>query len=449
VPQECSAIGLTDWQRGALAGLSGPFSSIEYFLLNTVGGGGEISEEEQRWLSDVFVPRVNTAVRRGAAAAGAHLLPDVQDAFVGHGVCTAAPYLVGLSAGEEQAGVIGSESFHPNPDGHTRLTEIVRTAIMDSGLVTIQGPPPASTPAAPALSPPLRFGVADQSPMQWGTNNTFEVRNGPPGERVTLIMQSTPTIIAEGTTDNSGALDLPFSVPYGSSAGFHSLAAYDQGGHLIGADLIAVGPPAECTTLDASLDADGDGIINSCDPSNSDGPLGDVDGDGVPNGDDNCPTVANPDQLNGDGYGPGDACDPDIGPWPVESFLLPVDIVPLVPARVLETRSGPNDKTADGLFQGAGVSAAGSVTEVVVAGRGGVPVDAAAVMLNVTAVGPDGGGYLTVFPCGEVRPLASNVNYGPGDVVPNSVFAKVGAGGRVCIYSLAKTHLIADVNGVA
>ncbi len=52
-----------------------------------------------------------------------------------------------------------------------------------------------------------------------------------------------------------------------------------------------------------------------------------------------------------------------------------------------------------------------------------------------------------MFPCGEERPNASSVNYGPGDVVPNAVLAKVGAGGKVCVFSLADTDLIVDTNG--
>ena len=52
-----------------------------------------------------------------------------------------------------------------------------------------------------------------------------------------------------------------------------------------------------------------------------------------------------------------------------------------------------------------------------------------------------------MFPCGESRPLASNVNYAPGDVVPNAVLAKVGAGGKVCIFTLAETDIVVDVNG--
>ena len=65
----------------------------------------------------------------------------------------------------------------------------------------------------------------------------------------------------------------------------------------------------------------------------------------------------------------------------------------IVPARLLETRTG--ESTVDGQFQGIGRRPAGSVTEVTIAGRGGVPADAQAVVLNVTAVSPSADGFLT------------------------------------------------------
>ena len=90
---------------------------------------------------------------------------------------------------------------------------------------------------------------------------------------------------------------------------------------------------------------------------------------------------------------------------------------------------------------------AGSVTELRVGGRGGVPADADGVMLNVTAVGAGSAGFLTVWPCGSTQPLASNVNYNAGDTVPNAVLSKVGANGNVCIFTLAAVDLVVDVNG--
>src|SRR5207302_63492 len=96
---------------------------------------------------------------------------------------------------------------------------------------------------------------------------------------------------------------------------------------------------------------------------------------------------------------------------------------------------------------GGGRVGAGSVTEVQVAGRGGVPADAAAVVLNVTATESQAPGFFTVFPCGAPVPNASNVNYVTGDTVPNAVVAKIGDGGKVCVFSYAATQLIVDVNG--
>lgn len=120
---------------------------------------------------------------------------------------------------------------------------------------------------------------------------------------------------------------------------------------------------------------------------------------------------------------------------------------PVTPARLLETRVGPDFVTTDGLFRGAGRVAAGSVTEVRVTGRGGVPSGAAAVFVNVTAVNPGANGYLTVYSCDAGRPLASHVNYRTGDVVPNAVLTQAATDGTICIYTVAATHLLVDVGG--
>jgi hypothetical protein len=118
---------------------------------------------------------------------------------------------------------------------------------------------------------------------------------------------------------------------------------------------------------------------------------------------------------------------------------------PLVPARLLETRPGSN--TVDGASAGEGVRRAGSVTDLPVVGRGGVGSDAAAVVLNVTAVSPAAAGFVTVYPCGAERPTASSLNFAAGDVVANAVVVKVGDGGRVCLYTMTDTDLVVDVNG--
>ena len=84
-------------------------------------------------------------------------------------------------------------------------------------------------------------------------------------------------------------------------------------------------------------------------------------------------------------------------------------LAPLTPGRLMDTREG--QLTVDGQFAGIGVRAANSITELQVGGRGGVPADAAAVVLNVTVTGAQGSGFITVFPCGEALPTASNLNF--------------------------------------
>jgi uncharacterized protein YkwD len=103
--------------------------------------------------------------------------------------------------------------------------------------------------------------------------------------------------------------------------------------------------------------------------------------------------------------------------------------------------------TVDGQFSELGIRGAGVTTALVVADRGGVPANATAVTLNVTATGSLASGFATVYPCGTPRPDTSNVNFAAGSTVANAVTSKVGADGTVCLYSQAATHLIVDVNG--
>lgn len=136
---------------------------------------------------------------------------------------------------------------------------------------------------------------------------------------------------------------------------------------------------------------------------------------------------------------------PPSAPPPTSPGSSAAGFQPLVPARLLDTRPGAT--TVDGRDSGAGTRTAGSTTELVVAGRGSVPADAAAVVLNVTAVDTRAAGYLTVFPCGSARPNASSVNFDAGQVVPNAVVTKLGPSGSVCLFAQSSTDVIVDVNG--
>ena len=84
-----------------------------------------------------------------------------------------------------------------------------------------------------------------------------------------------------------------------------------------------------------------------------------------------------------------------------------------------------------------------------VTGVGGVPAaGVSAVVLNVTATEPSATTFVTVFPSGAARPMASNLNVERGQTVPNLVVAKVGGDGRVAIFNhQGSTHVVADVVG--
>lgn len=115
---------------------------------------------------------------------------------------------------------------------------------------------------------------------------------------------------------------------------------------------------------------------------------------------------------------------------------------PLAPARVLDTRFDVGGSS--------GVVFGGQTIDVPVTGVGGVPATGvSAVVLNVTAVhvsGPES--FVTVFPSGTNRPLASNLNFLDRRAVPNLVVARIGTNGRVSMYNnLGLAHLVADVQG--
>jgi hypothetical protein len=70
-----------------------------------------------------------------------------------------------------------------------------------------------------------------------------------------------------------------------------------------------------------------------------------------------------------------------------------------------------------------------------------------AVALNLTAVAPDGPGYLAAYPCDQERPTASNVNYVAGQTVAVLAVARPDSDGNVCVFSKAAADLVVDLSG--
>ncbi|MFH1809695.1 MAG: N-acetylmuramoyl-L-alanine amidase [Pseudomonadota bacterium] len=81
------------------------------------------------------------------------------------------------------------------------------------------------------------------------------------------------------------------------------------------------------------------------------------------------------------------------------------------------------------------------------AGVDGIPADAQAIALNLTALGPAAAGFASVYAKGTQLPVASNLNYAAGGSTTNGVISKVGDNGEVCFYLLSASRLLVDVVG--
>ena len=148
------------------------------------------------------------------------------------------------------------------------------------------------------------------------------------------------------------------------------------------------------------------------------------------------------------GVGAADG-DPTLHTLP-ETVTLPIpEYSPITPARLLDTR--PAGETVDDESEKGGMVAANAVIELRVRNRAGVPATSPAVVLNVAAVSPAGTGFVTVWPCDQAKPLASNLNVIAGVNRANVVVAKVATGGpkvdKVCLSPSVSMHLLADASG--
>ena len=108
------------------------------------------------------------------------------------------------------------------------------------------------------------------------------------------------------------------------------------------------------------------------------------------------------------------------------------------PTRLLDTRDA-----------GAPAPGPGGVVRLPIAGHGPVPASGVtAAVLNVTATEAAGPGYVTAWPAGAPRPLASNLNLvRAGVTAANLVVVPLGVDGAVDLFTQSGTHLVADLAG--
>lgn len=113
---------------------------------------------------------------------------------------------------------------------------------------------------------------------------------------------------------------------------------------------------------------------------------------------------------------------------------------PLPPCRIADTRNAP------GALGGPYMEAQTTRT-FPVRSACGIPANATAYSLNVT-VAPHGPlGYLTIYPSGSERPLASLLNSLDGRIKANSTLLAAGPDGGVSVFVTHRTDVILDING--
>lgn len=103
--------------------------------------------------------------------------------------------------------------------------------------------------------------------------------------------------------------------------------------------------------------------------------------------------------------------------------------------RVVDTRAAGGERLTHG-----------GVRTITVGGRGGVPADASAVVVNVTSVRAGGNGYVAVVPQGT-KPSTSSVNHLPGQDVANRVTVALRNGKVDVHHAGAAGHVVVDVVG--
>lgn len=112
----------------------------------------------------------------------------------------------------------------------------------------------------------------------------------------------------------------------------------------------------------------------------------------------------------------------------------------MAPVRVLDTRTG----TGTGV-----IAPIGPAQSITIDLSALVPTTATSVVLNVTGTAPTGNTFVTVYPAGTARPLASNLNLVAGQTRANAVVVAVPADRRLSFYNnIGSTHVVADLAGI-
>ncbi len=116
------------------------------------------------------------------------------------------------------------------------------------------------------------------------------------------------------------------------------------------------------------------------------------------------------------------------------------EYVTLTPQRLLDTRSAIGVPTKTPINYG--------TVNVPIRGVANIPQTATAVVLNITAVGTTGAGFISAYPSGGAVPNVSNINWSKsGTTLPGLAVVPIGSNGSISLEVHGNSQVLADVFG--
>jgi uncharacterized repeat protein (TIGR01451 family) len=115
--------------------------------------------------------------------------------------------------------------------------------------------------------------------------------------------------------------------------------------------------------------------------------------------------------------------------------------VPIAPCRIADTRNPA------GSFGGLKIDGGSTRDFIIPDSACGVPPAVQAYSLNVAVVPVGPLGFLTLWPAGQTRPVASTLNSLDGRIKSNAAIIPAGTGGAVSVFASNATDVVLDING--
>jgi uncharacterized repeat protein (TIGR01451 family) len=261
------------------------------------------------------------------------------------------------------------------------------------------------------------FPSANQLPLVVGAFSDLSILKSHTGNFAQGQNGATYTVTASnasGTNSTSGTVTVTETVPTGmtlvSMAGTGWTCPGTAANNCTRSDALAAGAnyPAITVTVNVAANA-GSPLVNSV-------------------------------SVSGGGAATATATDSTVIAVPTSQGLR---FVPITPCRIADTRN------AAGPFGGPSITGGTSRDFTIPNSACSIPATAQAYSLNVAVVVPTGGtlGYLTLYPAGQSRPLASTLNSLDGRIKSNAAIVPAGTNGAVSVFASDTTHVILDING--